>query len=490
MTEPQTSPVEAETPDGIGRRVARGVVLFGMRSATVYALQIVGSLVLARTLTPDAYGTAALGLAMTGGLRYVGDLGASTALVQLPGDVELRRPLQEMAQLIGIAVGLASVAIMALAGAMATTLFDSPASTLVLSIALGSTIVIDALGLPGEIRLRRRLAFRTLGVIDVVQSAVLYGVQVALLLAGWGIWAIVAGHLVRSAAAATLRIAIAGGARPRWHPAESTLLRRSLSFQAGPVAIGAVGFLMPVLMGALLSHESLGLWFWSTALAAPIFGLLGIGSFVGFPALSRMNADHPDAAARAAGIVLRTSSLFAAVSVGAAVGLVAPLIRLAFDERWLPAAGAARLYLGCALALAWFIPLSTIVTSRGDALAPARAVVAGGVVAALTAIPLVEAYGVTGAAVVTAIVAPVVQAALLVRRAQVEIVAPLAVAGCVVMVGGGLGWVLSGHVDNLPSLAAAAVATGTGSLIVGVLLERRTVRTVLKLLRGGGAPAR
>jgi O-antigen/teichoic acid export membrane protein len=109
MSEPRSDSADAPdrqlTHDELRRRTSAGVFLVGSRGAALLVFGVAGNIVLARLLTPYAFGIIAIGMSvmLIGGLLSDGGLGAGLIRRERPPD------LAELASLTAMQLGIASL---------------------------------------------------------------------------------------------------------------------------------------------------------------------------------------------------------------------------------------------------------------------------------------------------------------------------------------------------------------------------------------------
>lgn len=158
-------------------------------------LQLLVLAVLARLLTPADFGVVSAALVVIGLSQIVSQLGLGPALVQRP-TLEPRHI--DTAFSVSVILGIGLGALIWLIAPAAAAFFRIEAVAPVLR-ALAWLFPLQGLGTVAESLMRRDLRFSWLARIDVVTYGVGYGaVGIALALAGWGVWALVAGQIVQS----------------------------------------------------------------------------------------------------------------------------------------------------------------------------------------------------------------------------------------------------------------------------------------------------
>jgi O-antigen/teichoic acid export membrane protein len=319
----------------IGRSVKRGALWAYGSQLAVQAIRLVAVAVLARLLTPDDYGAAALAITIGSFSMLLGPFGYGTALVQASTASQRRASTACWCAIGAGAIGSGCAALFAYPAALA---LDAPAVT-GLVIAGGSTLLLVALGATSYALLQRSMSF------GVIQSAVLIGTVVATTFAitaaalGAGPWALAGQQVVLAAVTSALFILPA-----RWRPSFefSRADMRSLSRFALPYSGATVFFLLQqvvtgLLIGAFVGLEELGIWNLSMAIVMVPLSVLALpmGQVI-YAAFARMSESQE----RVAGMWLKGLTLLAAVALPALFGLIAvapDLIPLVFGAQWRPA---------------------------------------------------------------------------------------------------------------------------------------------------------
>lgn len=335
---------EAEQQATYRRRARIGVFALGARSALQNVLVLVANVVLARTLTPGDYGVFAILQFAMSVLKLLGDAGLAAALVQQKESPDHR----DLSSIWWLQLGVGGLLVGAsfLAAPFLPLVWPSlPPGAGWLLPGLGLGLLLAMLRAVPSLLLERGVSFGLIGSAELVGSIIFYGTAVLLAKRGAGATALVAAS-VGQAAATTLLVNVM---RP-WRPAlsfEWARVRRLMSFGLAFQGTNAVGFVngavTPLLVGARLGSEALGIvqfaqntaWFPTT--------LVGIVRRVSFPYFSRLQHDPPAFARE-----LERAMVLCAVPVYFFLGLffgVAPsIVSVIYSERWLPAVPALYVY--------------------------------------------------------------------------------------------------------------------------------------------------
>ena len=184
--------------------------------------------VLSRLLAPSDFGLLAIALIFVLAMETAGKVGVGPAIVQR---LELTDRHVETGATLSLALGAVMAATLWLAAPLAGRFFAEPLLPSMLR-ALSPVFVVTGAGVVSEHLLRRQLRFDRLAAAHILSQSVGYGlVTIVMALKGFGVWALVAGTLMRH----VLFTAIVVAFRPP--PARLRLARREaldlLGFGAG-----------------------------------------------------------------------------------------------------------------------------------------------------------------------------------------------------------------------------------------------------------------
>jgi O-antigen/teichoic acid export membrane protein len=296
-------------------------------------LQLVLLVVLARLLGSGDFGLWAAATVVVSVTQATTQLGVGAALIQR-GDDDPR--LVSTALLLASGLGVIGMAALLAGAGLTGRLFGIGALPQVLGVA-APLLAITGLGVTSEARLMRSLAFRDLAMIDSLSFALgNAAVAIALAMAGFGVWALVAAQYGQS----LLRTGLLVARRP-------PRLDAAPSFQAAGLLLGygalhtlaELGNVVALqadnaVVGRTLGAGQLGLYTRAYGLLAGPARLIGLAfDKVLFPALSVARADRE----RMAGAFLKSLGAIAMVTapLGVLLSILAPeIVRLALGPRW------------------------------------------------------------------------------------------------------------------------------------------------------------
>ncbi len=325
-------PVSGDAPGGLQGRVARGLTWTVVHTWGGQALSLIVFVILARLLTPDAFGLVALAAVFVALAQLVVDQGLGDALVQRP---EITPSHVDTAFWVAIATGaLLTVAAFLLSYPIGLAV-GQPDLVPILQV-LAVTFILSALTSIPIALLTRALAFRLLAIRAIVAIVAGGIVGVALALMGAGVWALVAQQVAAAVVSVVLLWAVIDW-RPRLH-ASRREFRELFAFGIRVVGSDILGFVSRnadnFLIGVFLGTVPLGIY----AVGYRILDtsqrlLINAARKITFPAFSRLQHD-PERMRRA---YLRATRAASVLIIPGYVGLalVAPeLVITLFGSTW------------------------------------------------------------------------------------------------------------------------------------------------------------
>jgi O-antigen/teichoic acid export membrane protein len=274
----------------LGGRTARGGAVTVVSQALKFLISMVGTVVLARLLTPQDYGLIGMVAVVIGFVSMFKDLGLSTATIQRP---EITNA--QISTLFWINLAL-SVGVMLVAAAIAPAIarFYHEPRLVLITLAYGCGFLLGGLTVQHEALLRRQMRFTALAGAEVF--SIVASVVTAIVMArfGAGYWALVGGAL-----SLNLAYLIGIWAQCRWRPglpAKDSGVRSMLVFGGNFTAFSVVNYFARNLDNMLIG------WRWGAAplgLYAKAYQLLLLPldqinspiTAVAVPALSRLADD-------------------------------------------------------------------------------------------------------------------------------------------------------------------------------------------------------
>jgi O-antigen/teichoic acid export membrane protein len=469
----------------LGATAARAIAWNYMSFASGKVLVLVTMAVLARLLTPEQFGIVGFATLVTAYLSVLKDLGLGAAVIQRQDDVE------ESAQtvfVLNLVIGAALTSITYLAAPLVASFFREPLVTPLLRV-LSFTFILESLGSMHVVLLKRNLDFRRKLVPDVGQSIVKGVVAISTAATGFGVWALVWGHLAGVLAFVLLSWVVIPW-RPTWQVHRRLI--RPLSRFGAPLIVTDIQYaiwsnLDYVVVGRLLGDAALGIY--TLAYRLPellVHSVWRVLAQAVFPVFSRL---QDDLAALRRGF-LATIRYTQLAIVPLCVGLFVtaePAVAVVFGDQWEAVVPVLQI-------MAVFSLISSIGVNAGDVY---KALGRPGVLAKLALFELVllipallygARHGIVGVAWAHAIVATVDSVVrLAVARSMLDLplrdigrqLAPSLAAGAILAVAAWGTLRFTAPLGDLPSLViTAAVGAAVYALAIW-RLDRDGVSRVL-----------
>lgn len=347
----------------VADRAVRGVfwayTTFGLERLTNFVV----SLILARALLPAEFGLIAFALLIVGFAGVLRDLGIKDALVWAPDPIE---PAADTCFWLSTGLGLLLAGVLFFAAPLAGLMIDDPQAVSVLKV-MAVVPLIGALGMTHEALLMRRLDFRSRYAGDLAAAIFKAVVAIGLVIAGYGVWALVTAQLGSTVVRTASRwILLRWQPRLRFVPSEMRrLLGYGLPLYAAVLLDALAERMDQLIIVGLLGPVQLGYYYLAVRVCEMILtGFNVVLTRVVFPSFVSLRDDR---AALLGGLeaAMRFSSY---IMMPAAIGiaLVSPeIISLLFGERWLPAAPILSFLAIAALVYALLWPIGDMVKAVG-----------------------------------------------------------------------------------------------------------------------------
>lgn len=461
---------EVLTSGEIRRKAASGVLFVGLRSFAVRGLGLAGSLVLARLLVPEDFGVLAFGQTLITFGSFFADAGIAAGIIrrkQAATRLELQTVLGfQLLVACLLAAGVAVVAVpMGRSGQVAAL--------------MAASVIIVTYRVPASLVLERRLDYRAMASVEVLESVVFVAWSIIAVALGAGVWGVATAHFARAAVGTVLMVR-RSPVRVLRPQLKLGILKELLGYGLVVQAGGLVNLVreqgINLTTVALSGLPALGLY----SLADRIMQLpwLVFASIlrVTFPAMARLVSAGVDPRAD-----LERGLKLLVVAAGSLLALVAAtapiMVPVLFGEKWTDAAQALPLI---ALALLVAGPIIAVGNGYLYAVGDAKKIlIANGAhfaAWAAVAVPLLPDYGV--AAIGAGLLAGFTVEGLLLARAVrlrcgVRCYRITGAPSLAVLLAGALGLEVARRVD--PSLVSLVLVTALTAVLLaaGLLLTAR-----------------
>jgi O-antigen/teichoic acid export membrane protein/O-antigen ligase len=325
-----TRPTTHGSLSGSVHRVASASALAALFSQFV---SFVGTIGLARLLTPTDVGIFVAGTVLSALLTNFVEGGLQAGLVQRQRDLaDADETVFRVTLMVGAAASLGCLAAAPVIG----IIFNSGAAGLVAAATAGVVLIHSLTNVP-EAVLQREFSVKRRLIVGPAIAVSYAAVSVGLAALGWGVWSMVAG-MYASYIAWVVSLWMITSWRPgRGHA--SLAMWRELARYGFPLVFAMIGFRLrtaveSLVVGRFLSTGALGFFRYGQRIALiPEMGIIQVGSITLFPAFSRIAGDRK----RFATAYLRAlhwSMVAAAVGTGLMIAVGAPAVVVLFGERW------------------------------------------------------------------------------------------------------------------------------------------------------------
>lgn len=293
------------------------------------------TVVLARLLTPDEFGTIALLALFVGIAGVFVDSGLGLALIQRQ---DITNDDESTVFWFNVASATAVAALLALAAPAISAFFDKPI-LVPLTRVLAANIVVGAFGMVHRSLFTKQLAFKPLMVVGAVSTVVSGVAAIVCAFAGYGVWSLAWQTLV-AGLISTLMLWILSPWRPRLVFRMSSA-RRLFGFGGYMLASALLEIVYSraytMLIGKFHGTADLGQFSRAESTAAlPTTLFTSTIARVAFPALSTMSHD-PVRVREAMRIGLQTAMLINAPAMLGLAAVADPFIVTVYGEAWRPA---------------------------------------------------------------------------------------------------------------------------------------------------------
>ena len=464
-------------------RAARGAAVTLAGQGVRFGLQVVGTIVLARLVSPRDFGLFAMVAAIFGIALVFGDFGLSTATVQAKAVSGTQRSNVFWLNLV---IGLLLAVVLFAAASLIADAYHQPSLVPIVKV-MCVVLPLSAASAQFRAEATREMKFGRLAVTDTVAQGA--GVATGILVAtqGGGYWSLITQQIV-AGAVTLIGLIVASG----WWPSipGAAPMRRLLSFGSHNVGVVIVNYVCSnvdtILVGRNWGAGAAGFYNKAFQLVMlPLSQILGPMDQVALPILSRIEGASlfDDYAERALLVVG-----YGAIGVLACLGALAyPLIELALGPRWLPTAPILIVMTigGCFEVVTYPYSWFCLARGRADLLLRAtlmvRPVMIVLIVVGVTFSTLGAAVGVSVGFVINwAFLTMAMLPRLGMSRKKIANIAvrPLTLFGCTLALISPVSWM--GKVWSAPLLQAAVTAAG---MTLFLLLATVAIRPVRKDLQ-------
>lgn len=353
------------------------------------------SIILARLLTPEAFGAFAVALVIQTILVNFADLGMSADLIR---NRQWQRRVPTVSSISLLAGGVLSASMAAAAPVLASSLGSSKSAPVIAVMSL--SLVIAGSGVAPFAALQRE--FQQSRYFVVVLTSFVLGSGITVLLVagfGWGAMALAVGKLVEQTCSVGLQFALTR-TRPRFG-FDRTVARSALAFGLPVCGANALSWLVLnvdyIVIGHIAGAVTLGFYVLAFNMSSwPVNALVQAVRNVALPGFSRLDGTSSARSFVASFALVLTGGLLVAALLAP---LAAPLVTFVYGERWLRSAQVLGLLAVFGAMRVVFDLMATFLIARGGS-KPVLLVQIAWVAALVPAMVVgVHAWGIVGAGI-------------------------------------------------------------------------------------------
>ena len=328
--------VDRVVPTGsvVQRTVKSGIWVTATKMA-VRLSQLLMLVILARLLSPRAFGLMGIALLVLSGIRRFTEIGINAALIQ-----DKKENVDEYLNTtwsLEAARGVLIFSVLAVAAPFIAGVFDEPGATNLIRV-LGLSPLLYGIRNPGVVYFKKELSFHKQFVFESCGSIVQFAVGVGYALYSPTVWALVFATVSRSAFKSVFSYVL-HDYRPRPN-FELAVARRLISYGKWITGASIIGFVYSegddAFVGWFLSATALGFYQYAYRIAdMPASEVSGVISEITFPAYSKLQGDLDELR----GALLQTTRLTAFVAFPLSFGIaaVAPsFVPAILGDEWRP----------------------------------------------------------------------------------------------------------------------------------------------------------
>jgi len=324
--QPDVKSIHESSKTGFAHLLLRTIIINGLRVASVYFLSL--------WLEPTQYGEFAVLNYWIGAALFFTDFGMGGALTQKKEDPS--REELHTTTLLNFTQAIVIFLIFWFAAPYAANAYNLGDRGISMLRVLASSIPIYTIRYMPEMLLRRKLQFRNLAKVEVIETSLLYLVQIVLAKLGYGTWSFIIAILARNICGTFLVY--------RFNPYFPSLtlkfqaikphLKYAFTFQLSSIIGSLKGLVFPIVVLKNLSTHDAGLITWTVGISSIPISIVMIYNQIFFPSLSLLQ-ENKDSFKHLATRGLEVTSLFLIYIAFAIMCCSKAGIEFAFKEVWL-----------------------------------------------------------------------------------------------------------------------------------------------------------
>jgi len=318
--------------ESLKEKTVKGLAWSSIDNFASLGITFVFSILLARLLTPQDYGTIALLTIFIAVSNVFINSGFSSALIRKP---DLTEKDKSTAFYFNVVVGLVAYGVLFLVAPLASAFYGMPVLTPLLRVT-GVSVILTSLAIVQQAELSIKIDFRRQAMVSVATAVFSGCIGIYFALNGYGVWALAIQQVTKETLRTGLFWIIV-----RWHPTEKfskESFKYLFGFGSKLLASGLLASVWdnvyPIVIGKVFSPIQLGLYSRAQQFANfPSSNLTGVLQRVTFPVLSKMQ--NEDERLRNNYRQLLRMSAFVIFPLMLGLSATAnPFIRIVLGEKW------------------------------------------------------------------------------------------------------------------------------------------------------------
>jgi O-antigen/teichoic acid export membrane protein len=327
---------ESQRPRSLTQKAVSGATWTGASSALTQAISLLGTLVLARLLTPEDYGLVGMARLAIGLIAIFRELGTTAAIIQRK---QLSQEFLSSIFWANLALAVVTFGLAIATSPLVALFFHQPTIAPIVRL-LAAGFIISALSSVPSALLNREMAFRKVMMIEIGATCFATCLAVGMALRGAGVWSLV----ISSLAGTCITTVFLWWSCP-WRPKRLlswTELRSIASFSLNLSGFNLVNYFSRnadnTIVGRFLGAYQLG--FYQLAYNVMLYAVQNISQVMGrvlFPVFAKVQDDN----ARFRQAYIKAVSTIAVVTFPMMAGVMAvadPFVRAVLGEKWHPVA--------------------------------------------------------------------------------------------------------------------------------------------------------
>ena len=313
-------------------KTVSGIYWNGLAQFAQELMGLLTTLILARLLSPDAFGLLGMVIVFLGFIAIFQNLGLGPSIVQ---DGEISQEQLSSIFWLNSILSIILVLLTIISAPLVSSFYDEPSATSIM-IVLALNFPLSALAVVPDAMLKKHMMFKKLGIIQNIATALGSVVGIITAFMGFGVWALVWQGLISTFTRTILQWIIVPWS-PTWNLSYHKIKRHlyfGINLQVGSLLNYCARNVDDLLIGKVIGSSTLGVYQMAYRLMLwPLQKVSGIVGEVMFPALSTIqgNKEHVKR------IFLRVTGYIAFITFPMVLGIlvIAPSVVYALlGERW------------------------------------------------------------------------------------------------------------------------------------------------------------